>query len=338
VSPVVWRNVPLGSGGGGEPVGAIRGESVAEILAQSPADGQRCILNVGTWPDLHEEHLSYLAANGGHLIGEQQRVILQLDSWAMDLGNRSRALMTEFTRFRQGIPYGKAYTTVRTAFNLGDASFGNGTGVVPVLETRTANGTTIPGKSLGFPTSGSLLLYNANIAYTGKTDTTFTGCTLIAGDVITVPVGADVTVGSTGGYGVDSIPVIRAGELYAAGLHLQEQFIAMINDEPGEAHQLTVAPYWHEWNSGDGDTISDQAAGGIALSSQLRLPTPDDGGNPVSERSFHWIDTNGWVDLNLGGAVPAKRFLAPVLMGKMDAGAFASGECLDANLLVRWVS
>lgn len=332
-----WLEIPIFPSGGGGGEGAIRGTSVANILSQSPVDGQHCILNIGTWPDLHEEHLTYYSASGGHLLGQPQRVIQQLDSWAMDLGNRTRTGMADWSRFRQGIPYGKAYTRVSTPFNLADASFGNGTGVIPAVETRTANGTTIPGKSLGFANSGTVLIYNAIINYTGKTNTSFTGCTMVSGEVITVPAGADITWGFTGGYGTDSIPVSYAGALYAAGLHLQEWFKAMINDEPGGAHQLTVAPYWSEFNSGDGDTHSDQAVGGIGVSSQLKLSTSADGGNPDNERSFHWIDTNGWVDLNLG-TTPTKRFLTASLMGKMDTGAFASGECLDANLFVRWAS
>ena len=295
----------------------------------TPADGELGILRLGTWPNLHEEYLYWVSGSPGRWLGEEKIVATQGDTWAMDLGNRSGTDLVNWTRIMQAIPYGKSYTVTVGSQNV------SAIGTLNVAETRPANGTTILGKSKGFTTTGRLVVRDNLLEYTGKTNTSFTGVTFLAGSGGTIPAGVDVLWGFPGGYGFVCVPVMFANDLWATGLRLQEKAICLMNDEPGMAHQLNVAPYWREFNSGDGDTESEYAVGGMGLSAQLRQATAADGGDKINERSFHWTE-NAWADWAAG--TPTKRYLMPTIMGKMDAGAFDTGQVLDYRLAVRWRS
>ena len=329
-----WLPVPLAGGdGGGDTAEPARvGSTVAELNAAGvPSDGQLGILRLGTWPNQHEEYLRWVAGSPGRWVSEERIIVTQNDSWAMDLGNRSAADLVQFTRIMQAIPYGKAYAQVVGAQNVSGFA---GAGVLTVNDTR--DGTTAGfGKSLGFQNSGTLLVRDNIITYTGRTNTTFTGCNKVAGTGGVIPATVDVLQGYTGGYGFVIAPVPWAEELWAAGLRLQEKALCLMNDAPGATHQLEVAPYWREFDNGDGNTLSDYAVGGLGMSAVLRQAVAADGGNKNNERMFHWTE-NGWTDWTEG--VPSKRYLTPTIMGKMDAGAIDTGEVLDYRLAVRWRS
>lgn len=315
-----WRNIPL----------SADAPKVGTTLAQlgTGADGQMGILRLGSWPNLHEIYLTYNAGDG-QWVSDEIVLVTQGDTWAMDLGNRSGTNLLDWSLVTNVIPYGRVYTVLNGNHDLSDASFNSGTGVL------TVNSTTSP-KGQPFADSGTVLIRDNIITYTARTSTTLTGCTVTGGTKGVIPSTVDVIQNYPGGFGMVVATLPFAVEAYAAGFHLQERMTALINAAPNPGTQrLRVAPYWFEYNVGDGvGTVPVPVSGGLGLSAELVGGTNPGGAGKDAERTFFWAE-NPWTDITQ--FTPTKRYLTPRIAGKMDAGAIDTGQVLDAKLGVRWV-
>lgn len=315
-----WRNIPL----------SADAPKVGTTLAQlgTGADGQLGILRIGSWPNLHEIYLTY-DVGSGKWISDSVVLVTQSDSWAMDLGNRSGTNLLDWTLVTNAIPYGKTYTILNGAHDLDDASFSGGTGVLAVQSTTSPKGQP-------FTNDGIVLIRDNIISYTGKTATTLTGCTVTAGTKGVIPDTIDVLQGFPGGFGMVVSALPFATEAWAAGLRLQERLTALMNAAPTPGSQrLSVAPYWFEYNAGDGiSAVPTPVAGGLGVSAILQGEADSGGIGKDSERSFSWAE-NPWSDITQ--FTPTKRYLSPRIVGKMEAGSIDTGEVLDLKLEVRWV-
>ncbi len=315
-----WRNLPLGA----------ETPKVGSTLAQlgTGANGQMGILRLGTWPNLHELYLTYNTTTS-KWVSDETVLTTQSDSWAMDLGNRSGTNLLDWSLVVNVIPYGKVHTVLNGSHDLSTAAFTGGTGVL------TVSSTTSP-KNEVFASSGTVLIRDNVISYTGTTATTFTGCTATAGTRGTIPSTVDVVQGYTGGFGMVASTLPFVTETWAAGFRLQERLTALMNAAPNPGVQLlSVAPYWIEYDSGDGiGPIPIPVAGGLGLSAVLTSEADPGGAGKDAERSFSWAE-NPWTDITQ--FTPTKRYLTPRIAGRMAAGAIDTGEVLDLRLGVRWV-
>lgn len=310
-------------------------------LGVGAGDGAPGALRVGAWPNKYLERLNWDAAEG-RWVGEEHDVVTQGDVWAMDLRDKSGAQLVDWAPLVEAVPYGGSMAILNGAHDLSAAAFGNGTGVVKVNSIHPPAG---HAERPFVEPSGNVRIRDNYIAYTGvATDAPgggprFTGCTRLAGSGGVMPGGIIVSQGRPGGFGWVVSPVMFAAELYAAGLRLQEKLLSQMNGSPEAAppgtKALSLAPYWLQYNDGDG-SISAAAppSGGIGLGAVL-VGTTDPNGVIEGERSFTLAD-NGWSDWALGPIT--KRYLVPKMYGKMSAGAIDTGQCLDTVLRVRWVS
>jgi hypothetical protein len=207
----------------------------------------------------------------------------------------------------------------------------------------------LKGHGIVFPSTGTLLIRDNILTYTGITLTgvsqaantfKFTGVALASGTGGSVPDDVDVVLGFVGGFGMQTASLGFATEFWAAGLRLQEKLVALMNGDGTRA--LTVAPYWFQYDDGDGTSFpanSATASGGVGFSASLVGVTTLGGSDKYSERSFYWAE-NDWADWASAGTsskAPTKRFLFPRLYAKMPASSVESGQLLDATLRLRWV-
>lgn len=304
--------------------GAVKVAATRAALGAGAFDGQEALITLGAWPNLHVIRLFWNLA-AGVWIGAEKTVLTQNDTTAMDLGNRSGAQLLDWSELAYSIPYAKSYAQLTAAPDLSSAAFTGGTGVLTVDSTLSPH--TDP-----FAPSGTLRIRDNVITYTGKTGTTFTGCTRTSGSGGVIPVSVDVVQGAPGGWGMVPETVGFAAEGYAAGFRLQESLIALTNAAPG-GKRISVAPYWRQAAVGDGvSPVPVPPAGGLGLGA-IMVSGVADGGAKTDERSFFETE-NGWTDLPFA---PTKRYLTPTVVAKMEAGAIDTGEVLDAMLRVRWV-
>lgn len=313
---------------GGSSIAKV-GTTVAALNAQGPVDGDIGILRIGTWPNVHEEFLKY---DGAKWIGDPITVLTQSDTWAMDLGDKKGSDLLLFSLVKNAIPYGKAYTKLNGTQNANAATI-----------NALARYTIGP----AFTASGTILIRDNIITYTGITGAqsgnfSFTGCTLASGSGGSIPDTVDIVQGFPGGFGMVASALPFAADLWAAGLRLQEKITSFMNGSPeaGGNKALTIAPYWYQYNAGDGYAVPVvPPSGGLGFSASL-VGSIDPGAVWTSERPFTWAE-NPWADwagAGDAGKVPAKRFLLPRIYGKMPAGSIDTGECLDTTLRVRWIS
>jgi hypothetical protein len=294
-------------------------------------------IKVGTWPNEHFELLEWdstARSGAGAWIGEQAEVVTQSDTWAMDLRDKTGAQLTAYAPITEAVPYGGPMAILSGSHDLSAAAFTGGTGVVSVGAKA--------GHAIDFAGAPDTLRIRDNyISYTGISGAqtspfTFTGCTRTSGSGGTVPSGVIVSQGRPGGFGFVVSPVPFAGELWAAGLRLQEKLFAHLNAsaEIVEGKQLTIAPYWYNFNAGDGSIAATAPpSGGLAFGNALTGPvTP--GGLVVGERQFY-LTENDWADAPLTSVT--KRYLIPQMCGKMAASAIGTGQVLDAVLRTRWI-
>lgn len=326
--PVAVNNDTSGSFPSG---GTLVAATLAGLGAGPFNDGQLAIIRIGAWPNIHEEFIKYDAALGKWL-GDPITLLTQSDTWAMDLGDKKGTDLLLFGLVKNAIPYGKAYTKLNGTQNANAAT-------INVL-ARYSGGP-------AFAATGTILIRDNIITYTGITGAqtgnfSFTGCVLQSGSGGAIPDTVDVTQGFPGGFGMVSSPLPFAAELWAAGLRLQEKMSSFMNGSPeaGGNKALTIAPYWYQYNAGDGYASPvTPPNGGLGFSASV-VGSVDPGGPWTAERPFTWAE-NAWADwagAGDAGKVPAKRFLLPRIYGKMAAGSIDTGECLDTTLRVRWVS
>lgn len=323
------------SGGGGGGTAVRTGSTVSELdAAGTPADGDIGVLTVGTYPDQQSVHLRW-SADANRWIGDAVTLVTQGDTWAMDLGDRSGTELLDWSPIDNALPFGKSHAFLTGAHNLSAANFnpGTATGVITVNDTASTHSFPFQSSSDGSP---YLQIRDNYITYTGLTATTFTGCAVVQGSRGTIPDAEWAVQGYPGGWGFEADSVPFADQLYAAGLQLQERLTSLMNSAPGEK-KLTIAPYWREYDPGDGALpVAIPPAGGLGVG--VNLTSLDlTGGSVGAERTFYLTGANaGWTDWSL--TAPTKKFLIPRIVGKMEAGATLSGSCLDTKLMVRWVS
>lgn len=299
-------------------------------LGPGAFDGEQAIVRVGVYPNVHEEPVFWSLAQT-RWIGEEHVLVTQGDTWAMDLGNRSGAQLLDWSAVDNPVPFGKSFASLTAAPDLSSAAFAGGTGVLTVDDTTSPHSAPFTDSS---DAASYLRIRDNYLTHTGRTGTTLTGCTLVQGTGGVIPAGEYVAQGWTGGWGFSAVSLAFAAELVAAGLGLQERLMALMNSSPLD-HKLTIAPYWFQYDPGDGTappTIP--PTGGLGVSAGLTSldGTGDTGG---AERAFT-LTVNDWTDWPL--ADPTKHFLIPRIVGKMAAGSEMSGECLDTRLAVRWAS
>jgi hypothetical protein len=314
-------------------------------------DGDLAIVRVGTWPDLYDEWL-FWNADEDKWIGEEKIIVNQGDSWAMDLSNRTGAQLLDWSYIDSAVPFGKAHAIIDGPLNLSASNFnpGTATGVITVDDTTSPHSYpfTSEGGGFGGGEGWYLVIRDNYITYTGKTGTTFTGCAVVAGTRGSIPDGEYATQGYPGGWGFAATYLIFADTLFGAGMQLQERLASLMNSAAPYAaaspsavaeYDLTIAPYWNEYDEGDGSTWSwppdnIPPTGGLGVSASLTSPAGS-GGALGGERDF-FMSTNDWTDWPL--ATPTKKFLIPRIVGKMETGAQWTGSCLDTRLGVRWIA
>lgn len=318
-----------GGGGSGAPVPVVVGNSRA-ALGDGETDGALGLIRIGTWPNVHEALFAWNEAEE-MWVGEQMVNVTQLDTLAMDLGNRSGAALLDWSLVNNPIPYNRAYTSLSATEN--------------VSSDATLSVVNAAGEAHGqpFPSSGTLYIRDNVISYTGKTGTTFTGCALVSGSGGSIPASVDVVALLASGWGMVCSPILFAAEMWAAGFQLQEKLTALMNGSPAEGvadKALTIAPYWYEFNDGDGLPLpgTGTPSGGLGLSASL-TGTTEDNGAKADERAFTWAenDWGDWDSAGNSGKTITKRYLLPRIFGKMASGAIDTGEVLDTKLVTRWV-
>ena len=345
-----WKNVTPAFTDEAARVGA----DIDEINALgAKEDGDLAIIRVGTWPDLYDEWL-FWNADIDKWVGEEKIIVNQGDTWAMDLSNRTGSQLLDWSYVDNAVPFGKAHAIIDGPLDLDDGDFdtGTATGVITVDDTDSPH-------SFPFTDSGGTgtnpseantyaVIRDNQITYTGKTSTTLTGCAVASGSRGSIPDGEYVTQGYPGGWGFSATYLIFADTLFAAGMQLQERLASLMNGSAAYAaaspsavteKTLTIAPYWNEYDEGDGSLWSwppdnIPPSGGLGTSAELDS-LPSTGGALASERGFY-VTTNEWTDWPL--ATPTKKFLIPRIVGKMQTGAQWSGSILDTRLGVRWIA
>lgn len=332
------RKTGGGGGGGGAPAVRTVALTLDDLNAAVPApraNGTPGAIQVGTWPNSHRELLEWdSAANGGAggWIGTPIDVITQSDTWAMDLRDKSGAELVDWAPILEAVPYGGPMAILDGAHDLSSAAFTGGTGVVTCESVQPPAGHAE--RTFDSP-NGRIRIRDNYITYTNVTALTFTGCTTVGGSGGTVPDGLIVSQGRPGGFGLVTATIPFAGDLWGAGLRLQEWLLSHMNASPEAGNpKLTIAPYWFELDDADGfPALAAPPVGGIGLSTQLQGPASS-GGGIYGERNFYLVDTD-WQTWPL--PMITKRHLVPKLYGKMEAGAKETGQLLDTVLRLRWV-
>lgn len=322
---------PPGSGGGGGSTPPTVATTAAGLGAGS-ADGAIGIIRLGTWPDVHEEFFTWRASDS-KWVGEEKVVLTQNDRWSLDLGNYAESALTAWNWFSNPNPNSSnSYVRLNGSHNFGSAAFAGGTGVITV-KTQTGFDTST------FTATGTVRCRDNRVTYTGKTATTFTGCTLSFGGGSTATDNADVVQDAVGGFGTTSSPIMFVGAMFTAGFNLQERMVALMNASPqtgaSPGIKMEAAPYWVQYNNGDGSVaITNPPTAGVGLGALL-VSTTDIGVAKPAERPFSWVE-NGWTDFAAGTVT--KRYLVPRLYGRMQSGATDTGQILDCTLRVRWIA
>lgn len=323
---------------------APRTATTVAALGPGAFDGEQALIRVGSYPNLHEEPLTW-SSDQERWFGGEHVLVTQGDTWSMDLGNRSASQRLDWSPYDNACPWGHAHGQLTEAVDLSNSAFnpGNGTGVLTVDDTEDATGHSFPFSdvSTGIGAPGSFLrLRDCYLTHTGKTATTLTGVTCVQGTRETIPAGEFVKQGYPGGWGFSAVAMSFVAELIAAGLALQERMTSLCNNGVGAADaekQLQIAPYWFQYDPGDGTAESTiPPSGGMGVSAALLAPATSAGVLMGTQERDFYMTSNDWSDWPLGA--PSKHFLIPRMVGKLAAATILSGEVLDTRLAVRWVS
>lgn len=306
-----WQ--PTGKGGVPDVIGASR------AALGAPTNGKVGLIRLGAAGDYERA----FKGNGATWLDQTPDVVLQqADTWGMDLSNRDLAdFRNAYCRLASSLPYGKPHTHLTVAFVVGTDT------VMTVADTSS------------FAASGFLCARGATIAYTAKTATTFTGCSVAFGTssgtlpANVTPIMVGLNVADVGGWGTDCIPLEFAGEMVAAGFSLQERVECNLNGGQDNT-ALTVAPYYWSENAGvDFVPPAKVAAGGLGFGLAVTGPASPLAANRSAERDFR-VFTAGWTNL---ATPPSGHYLRASLYGKMPAGANDNGEVYGYTLRLRWV-
>lgn len=307
-----------GGGGGGTPPKI--GTTLAE-LGPGSAVGDQAVARIGTYPDIHQEEFIW---DGTRWVGMREHVMMmQADTWGMDLGNRSLAsIRNAWARITNDLPYGvnRPRTTFGSALTLPSAT----------IATNTADLA-----AAGFTASGSLRIRDQVVTYTGLSAGSFTGCT---GGTGTFPANTTLIVqGYQGGYGTMIIPMDNVSAMWSAGFRLQEQVSVWLNGS-FDGITMSVAPYYYSRPAG-GSSFNvppdTNPTGGLGFGLTVTGPTDDFSTDRALERGFAWHSTS-WTDWV--ASAPTDRFLYAGLYGRMNnAAANDHGEEYGYCLRLRWI-
>jgi len=337
---LIWNTATQKLIPGNRTAGSVpRTASSIASLGSGVFDGEQAIIRVGTYPNIHEEPLTWSGAENSWFGGEHV-LVTQGDTWAMDSGNRSQAQMEDWSPIDNPVPYGQSYARIDGSLNLSSAAFNNDgspSGTITVDDTTSPHSFPFVDAAGG---NGTYYRIRDNyiIGEVGS-GTTLINCAVVQGSRGTIPDQEFVRQGYPGGWGFSSVSLAFAGLLVAAGLHVQERLMSLCNSTPDNGSgekQYSMAPYWYQYDPGDGTANpSIPPTGGLGVSAVLLSPVGSGGVSTSSERDF-FLSANDWSDWPL--AAPSKHFLIPRIVGKTPAGAYTSGSCLDTRLGVRWAS
>lgn len=243
-----------------------------------------------------------------------------------------------------------------------------------VTGANAANSATINvASTTGFPTSGKAQIGADVVSYTGVTGTSLTGCGVhpayVGGELVKYPRITGVTSitstpgtvlkanytpiipyapvlgggGDPGGWGTTTVPLLYAGELWAAGFRLEERLHAWMNGS-NDLKSLQIAPFYMNYNLNEDfnyPTLSGPPPAGLLGPGYTIVgpPIPMAGiggtgsGTVIEERTFKHFegDWATWVP-----AAPTKTVLWPILYGKMPADAEDTGQSYGVTLKLRW--
>lgn len=341
---IPWNGGPLIAGGGGGTVldAAPRiGASLIDLnAAGTPGDGQVGLVRIGE----HEEEFVFNATLG-KWVGKEYASLTTTDSWALDF---SRAPLAAF----------------RNAW----CKFSGGVGwEVRGPQTKLRSAVTLPAATINIAdpvngsldTAGQVLIRDQLVTYTGVSGASgamqLTGCsggsgTFPADSTPVIPFASTQGGGDPGGWGTTVTPLDHVGELWAAGFRLQERANAWINGSV-DLVSMSVAPFYLNYNLGEDmgaaaaypSANNAPVAGMLGPGLTLTGPAYDMGGFSApgnhdrrSERGFEMRSAE-WT--NWAASAPTKRFLVPVLYGKMNsAAANDNGEVYGWTHRLRWVS
>ena len=312
-------------------------------LGPGAFDGEQALLRVGTYPNVAEEPLSWSDAEN-RWFGNEHVLITQGDTWSMDLGNRSAAQRLDWSPIDFACPWGHANGRLTSAVDLAATNFnpGTATGVLTVDDTTDTLNHSFPfsDASSGSGTTGAYLrIRDCYLTHTGKTATTLTGVACVQGTRESIPAGERVKQGFPAGWGFSAVALAFADQLATAGLLPQERLMSLCNNGVGASDaekQLEMAPYWYQYDPGDGTALpSIPPTGGMGVSAILAALPDTAGVLDTAERPF-FMTSNGWTNWPL--AAPTKHFLIPRMVGRGASGMILSGEVLDTRLAIRFAS
>jgi len=341
---VVWdgsKLVPASRTAGSAP------RTAATVAALGPGafDGEQALIRVGTYPNLHEEPLTW-SDTASRWFGNEHVLVTQGDTWSMDLGNRSSAQRLDWSPIDNACPWGHAHGQLTSSVNLASSNFnpGTGTGVLTVDDTTDTTGHSFPfsDASSGSSAPGAYLrIRDCYLTHTGRTSTTLTGVTCVQGTRETIPAGEYVKQGYPSGWGFSAVTLAFCDSLVAAGLLPQENMMSLCNNGVGTSDAekvLDIAPYWFQYDPGDGTAAPTiPPSGGMGVSAILNPPTGSGGALMATQERDFAVSNNNWSDWPL--ADPSKHFMIPRICARAAAsGMILSGEVLDTRLGVRWAS
>lgn len=288
-------------------------------------NGARGQLQIGAWPNVVIEPLTWLLAQQ-KWIGSREYVLMRMtDTWAMDPSGYALADMRapSWARMYSAIPYGKPYHAYITS------DFVAGTDTTMNVSVTT-----------GFDTGGIIRLREKTLTASGTGSGTLTGVALSAGGAGTVLANTPVTQGEVGGWGPTINPLQNAKALWDAGLRLQERVSGFMNGSQ-DSRSMSIRPFYFQASASDSvaippSTTQDGLTGnGIGGGQILTGPADDFVLNRATERPFA-TRINDWDDWIAGD--PTEDLVWPSLYAQMPNDATDWGETYAVTVRVRWVS
>lgn len=331
-------------------------------LGSGQYDGHVGIVRIGSGVDAFVEEFlwdSSARAGAGGWIGKGEHVVMDcVDAWALDWTRQPiSSVRGAWIRPNGGVGWARSGAAAILKNDVTIPSDGStfhfdiydySANTLPPSGNLTARGNTyiytgvsgaagskqITGVTLQFGTPG--------VTHKGGSDPGDyrTGVTPIIPYAPTLGGGGD-----PGGWGTNVRIMDRVGEMWAAGFRLQERIHAWMNGSQ-DFKSLTIAPFYLNYNLDEDflyPTLGSPPIAGMLGPGQSIIgpntPMAGIGGGSiqsvVDERQFDHRQGN-WVAWTPAGA-PTKRFLVPVLYGKMPVDADDTGQSYGVTLALRWV-